>query len=104
MAKFHVDLMLLEGGSIMYLIVLFGQKGDQKEVGLWKQIFRFFFFFFFFYSCSLHCFVYSSKTSRKSSQPLSGTWKRKKETGQTLIFLSKAALIYGIKINLKNAS
>ena len=25
----------------MYLIVLFGQKGDQKEVGLWKQIFRF---------------------------------------------------------------
>lgn len=41
MAKFHVDLMLLEGGSIMYLIVLFGQKGDQKEVGLWKQIFRF---------------------------------------------------------------
>ena len=42
MAKFHVDLMLLEGGSIMYLIVLFGQKGDQKEVGLWKQIFRFF--------------------------------------------------------------
>ena len=105
MAKFHVDLMLLEGGSIMYLIVLFGQKGDQKEVGLWKQIFRFFFFFIFFFLLLLFALlcVFIKDITEIIPTTLRNL-KKKEGNWSDFDFLSKAALIYGIKINLKNAS
>ena len=104
MAKFHVDLMLLEGGSIMYLIVLFGQKGDQKEVGLWKQIFHFFFLLLLLLLLLFALLCVFIKDITEIIPTTLRNLKKKEGNWSDFDFLSKAALIYGIKINLKNAS